>query len=229
MDFSKREVLYQKTKQYGNYIVIGFVSILAVIFLPFIGSKFTGDFDWPKNWLDWIVFIFSRVVVAGINIIIFHSFLAQAKINIKDNKNYMRANEIMAKLNDESKLRARSPRRYFGMVWSRKGTTIFITSVLSSFVIAEAILNFDLNLFLSYSFTILMGCIFGYMQMNAAEEYWTSEYLAYAIAEEERAKELEKQKKEALKCEPQASGNTEEAHQEDGACDVAAGNGGITC
>ena len=227
MEYNTRVNLYNKAKQYGNYIVIGLVSLLAVTFLPFIGSSFTGAIELPKSWLDWCVFIFSRVIVAVLNIIIFNSFLSQAKINIKDDVNFIRANEIMSRITKQFKVQPRSPRKYLGAAWTRKGTTIFVSSILSSFVLAEAILNFNLTLFLSYSFTILMGCIFGYMQMNDAEAYWTNEYLIYAINEEERVKELEKQKKKALKCEPQASGNTEEAHEEV-ACD-APGDGGISC
>lgn len=227
MEYNTRVNLYNRAKQYGNYIVIGLVSLLAVTFLPFIGSSFTGAIELPKSWLDWCVFIFSRVIVAVLNIIIFNSFLSQAKINIKDDVNFIRANEIMSRITKQSKVQPRSPKKYLGAAWTRKGTTIFVSSILSSFVLAEAILNFNLTLFLSYSFTILMGCIFGYMQMNDAEAYWTNEYLIYAITEEERVKELEKQKKQALKCEPQASGNTEEAHEEV-ACD-APGDGGISC
>lgn len=227
MEYNTRVNLYNRAKQYGNYIVIGLVSLLAVTFLPFIGSSFTGAIELPKSWLDWCVFIFSRVIVAVLNIIIFNSFLSQAKINIKDDANFIRANEIMSRITKQSKVQPRSPKKYLGAAWTRKGTTIFVSSILSSFVLAEAILNFNLTLFLSYSFTILMGCIFGYIQMNDAEAYWTNEYLIYAITEEERVKELEKQKKKAQKCEPQASGNTEEAHEEV-ACD-APGDGGISC
>lgn len=198
MEYNTRVNLYNKTKQYGNYIVIGLVSLLAVTFLPFIGSSFTGAIELPKSWLDWCVFIFSRVIVAVLNIIIFNSFLSQAKINIKDDANFIRANEIMSKITKQAKVQPRSPKKYLGAAWTRKGTAIFVSSILSSFVLAEAILNFNLTLFLSYSFTILMGCIFGYMQMNDAEAYWTNEYLIYAITEEERALAL-KAEQEALK------------------------------
>ena len=69
--------------------------------------------------------------------------------------------------------------------------TIFISSILSAIGFSQAILMFDLMAFLSYSFTIIMGCVFGFMQMNKAEEYYTSEYLAYARMKQ---KELEADK-----------------------------------
>ena len=105
---------------------------------------------------------------------------------------------FLGRITKQAKVQPRSPKKYLGAAWTRKGTAIFVSSILSSFVLAEAILNFNLTLFLSYSFTILMGCIFGYMQMNDAEGYWTNEYLIYAMTEEERALAL-KAEQEALK------------------------------
>ena len=61
---------------------------------------------------------------------------------------------------------------------------IFVSSILSAIVLAEAILVFNLAVFLSYCFTVIMGVVMGYLQMRQAEDYWTSEYLAYAKDQE---------------------------------------------
>jgi hypothetical protein len=70
---------------------------------------------------------------------------------------------------------------------------IFITSVLSAIVLAEAMLVFDLASFLSYCFTVVMGVVMGYLQMRQTEDYWTSEYLAYA--KDELSKYTEEQER----------------------------------
>ena len=58
---------------------------------------------------------------------------------------------------------------------------IFVTSVLSSVVLTNAILAFDLTSFITYSITILMGLILGVMKMKDVESYWTGEFYDYAI------------------------------------------------
>ena len=72
---------------------------------------------------------------------------------------------------------------------------IFVSSILSAIVLAEAILVFNLAVFLSYCFTVIMGVVMGYLQMRQAEDYWTSEYLAYAKDSAEKAALKDEQKK----------------------------------
>lgn len=121
-----------------------------------------------------------KLLISAINIIIFYSFLQQAKINVKDDKNYLLALETLKEANQYKKLQPRSPKRYFGVLWGTKGATLFVSSILSSIVLAQAILDFDLASFLSYLFTVFMAVIFGYLQMRATESYWTNEFLEYA-------------------------------------------------
>lgn len=106
--------------------------------------------------------------------------MAQGKVNIKDDQHYLEAQDILRKIDKNKNLVARSPKKYFGTIWGTKGVVIFISSILSTIVLAEAMLQFDLASFLSYVFTIAMGVVMGYLQMRQTEEYWTSEYLSYA-------------------------------------------------
>ena len=133
--------------------------------------------------------------------ILLYCFLAQAKVNVREDKNYIQAKEILKKLEKYKHLAARSPKRYFGKVWGSRGIMIFVSSILSAIVLAEAILVFNLAVFLSYCFTVIMGVVMGYLQMRQAEDYWTSEYLAYAKDQEAKKKEeeLEAAKAAALK------------------------------
>lgn len=127
-------------------------------------------------------------------------------MNSKNNANYLEAQDILKQLDKHKGLVARSPKKYFGKLWGSKGIMIFLTSILSAIVLAEAMLVFDLASFLSYCFTVVMGVVMGYLQMRQTEDYWTSEYLAYAkdelskyTKEQERlaAEELERKANEA--------------------------------
>lgn len=180
MSYEQRVENYQKFKDISYYLIIAVVSFASVSFLPFIGSTLSGDIVWPKTRMEWAIWIIARLLVSIINIVIFHSFLQQAKVNVKEDKNYLLAIETLAKVNKHKNLKPRSPKRYFGNIWGTKGLSLFVSSIASSVVLAEAMLSFELNVFLSYVFTIFMAIIFGYLQMRSSEDYWTSEFLAYA-------------------------------------------------
>ena len=184
MEFETRQDIYTKFKDIAYYIIIAVVSFLAAAFLPFIGSTISGEFRWPSSPMEWAIWIVSKLCVASINMILLYCFLAQAKVNVREDKNYIQAREILKKLEKYKHLAARSPKRYFGKVWGSKGIMIFVSSILSAIVLAEAILVFNLAVFLSYCFTVIMGVVMGYLQMRQAEDYWTSEYLAYAKDQE---------------------------------------------
>lgn len=114
----------------------------------------------------------GKVLVAIINVLIFYSFLSQGKVNIKDDKRYLEAIELLKQVQRHQKqLKPRSPKKYLGGVWGTKGVTLFITSALSAMVLSEALLVFDLATFLSYVFTVLLAIVFGFLQMLKTEEY----------------------------------------------------------
>ena len=90
---------------------------------------------------------------------------------------------------DKKEYIPRSPGKYNLQQYGSKGTTIFISSIVSAFALSEAILTFDWVQFLSYVFTVLMGVVFGIIQMRSSEVYWTTEYWKYAKYTENKVKE----------------------------------------
>lgn len=178
----------ERISQYSNYIIIAVASIISVFFFPFIGSELGLALTLPNTVAGWIVFVGTKLWVAAINILIFHCFVSQARINIKENKRYLEAEELMLSTNAAAK--PLSPQQFFVREYGVKGSSVFVISVLSAFSLAQAVLTFDLLMMLSYLFTIIMGLIAGFIEMKKVEEYWTIDYLNYAKeyrrAEEER-------------------------------------------
>ena len=170
----------QYLKQWQYYIIIAILSLVSLLFLPMLGSEAGIHFKLPTTLAGWIVYVLSKLTVAGLNLLIFHCFILQAKLNIKDNPQFIQANQILNMLPDESGTSPRSPIEWNNEVYRKKGISIFITSILSVIGLTQAVLTFDWVSMLTYLFTILMGVIFGILQMNQAELYWTTEYLQYA-------------------------------------------------
>ena len=185
--------LYVKWKQWQYYIIIGIISMVALFFLPMIGSEAGLTWKVPTTFIGWVVYIMSKLLVATINILIFHCFILQAKINVQDNANYLEAINILDIASPRDTERIRSPEEYYKEIYGKKGVTIFITSVLSAIGLTQAVLTFDWISMITYFFTILMGVIFGILQMNQTETFWTFEYLRYAkkVWEEKTGKKYE--------------------------------------
>jgi hypothetical protein len=144
-----------------------------------IGSNIGLGWNIPNTTVGWIVWVAVKCIVAVLNVLIFHCFMCQAKINIKDNERYLEAQEILRK-QDVKDYIPRSPADWTKKQYGSKGVTIFITTALSTIALTQALLQFDYITMLTYLFTIVMGLIFGVMQMKTAEEYWTDEFWQYA-------------------------------------------------
>lgn len=171
--------LYDKWRIYQYYAIIGIISLIALLFLPMIGSEAGLEWQLPTTVAGWTVYVITKLMVATINILIFHCFVQQAKVNCRDNKNYKEATELLMST-QKKEYEPRSPHKYLNGIYGKKGTTIFITSVLSVVGLTQAVLTFDWVSMLTYLFTIIVGVIFGILVMNSTEEYWCNEYLAYA-------------------------------------------------
>lgn len=168
-----------KVKQWMYYFIIGIVSMIALCFLPMIGSDIGLGWNLPDTVVGWIVWVVVKLIVAVLNVLIFHCFMLQAKINIKDNPRYIEAQEIL-RLNNVKQYIPRSPNAWNKQQYGQKGVSIFITTALSTIALTQAMLTFDWMSMLTYFFTIIMGLIFGIMQMKTAEDYWTDEFWQYA-------------------------------------------------
>ena len=191
-----RNNLYDKWRQYQNYIIIAIISLFSLFFLPMLGSTVGLAWVLPNTVAGWVVYVVSKLLVAALNIIIFHCFILQAKVNSKDHPNYLAAIDILRRVEDKKELAPRSPSQYFAGLYGKKGTAIFFSTIIAAVGLTQAVLTFDWISMLTYFFTILMGIIFGILEMNQTEIYWTEEYLNYAkdvaakAEEEAKAAEL---------------------------------------
>ena len=169
-----------KARQWVYYFIIGIVSLVALVFLPMVGTEVGLAWNIPDTTVGWIVWIAIRVIVSIINVLIFHSFICQGKLNCRENENYKKARDILVKEKKKEVL-PRSPRKFLRGEYGRKGTTIFITTAMATVALTQAILSYDWMSLLTYLFTIIMGLIFGVLEMKKIEDYWTDEYYRYAL------------------------------------------------
>ena len=181
----------EKAKQNMYYILIGIISFISVAFLPMVGSTVGLGWKLPDTPTGWVVWAISRLIIATINVLIFYSFMEQAKLNVAKDPHYIEATEILLKAKKADHT-PRSPQKWQALQYGKRGTKIFISSALSVVALGQAILSFDWVSMLAYIFTIAMGIVFGVLQMKKAEAYWTDEFYRYAMMiKEEEAKKPE--------------------------------------
>ena len=181
----------EKAKQNLYYILIGIISFISVAFLPMVGSTVGLGWKLPDTPTGWVVWAISRLIIATINVLIFYSFMEQAKLNVAKDPHYIEATEILLKAKKADHT-PRSPKKWQALQYGKRGTKIFISSALSVVALGQAILSFDWVSMLAFIFTIVMGIVFGVLQMKKAEAYWTDEFYRYALMiKEEEAKKPE--------------------------------------
>lgn len=186
---------------YLYYILIGVLSFVALVFLPFFGSEVGMEAHFPNTWIGWIVYIVQQALMAIINILIFHSFICQAYVNVKDNENYIKARDIFHSLDDKEYI-PMTLQQFNKREYGRKGATIFIGTLLGGFALTQAILSYDYVRMLAYLFTIILGIFFGIYEMKKYEEYLTYEYLQSALYyQKQKEKEREEERQKAIQAE----------------------------
>lgn len=171
--------LYSKYSANIYYILVFVVSVISLLFLPFLGSSVGLELSLPQTSADWIVYIASRIIVSTINVLIFHCFMMQGKLNVKDDPRYLEARDILIKTIEKEYIPI-SPGKWLFKQYGFKGTSIFVMSLLGCIALTQAILSYDVEAFISYLFVIFFGVVFGILQMKKAEQFWTEEYLRYA-------------------------------------------------
>lgn len=179
-------------REYLYYILIALISIVSLTFLPMIGSTMGVEFHFPESKWEWALFITVRACASIVNVLIFHSFICQSKVNVKNEPKYIEAREILITTKKKNK-KPRSLAHFNAEEYGKKGTSLLIGTFFGTLVLTEAIINFSLVNFLTYVFTTTMAIVFGVLEMKKYEEYYTTEYWEYAQMIKEENNDTDKQ------------------------------------
>ena len=186
-----RKILDAINRQYLYYIIIGIFTFIVLVFMPMLGSSIDGGLKLPQGKGAWVMFVITRVFIAVTNIIIFYSFMQQAKLNVRNNKEYIEANKILLRVKNKRERKPMSPKKWEASQYLKKGTTLAIGTVFALFSLSQAILTYKYTDLISYVLLIFLATVFGIFQMKKAEIYWTTEYYRYAKMVEEENKPVE--------------------------------------
>lgn len=162
------------------YILTALLSIVSIVVFPMLdNSKLTLKDAFPTTPTAWIIWTVERVLIVVMNMLILNNFILQARINIKDDPNYKKANEILNK-NKPKNYKPRSPQVYLSKAYIKKGVMLTLTTLASLIAIGEAAVNYNYLLLIATIVTVILAIVFGVVAMRSTEIYWTTEYLDYA-------------------------------------------------
>lgn len=187
MDYETQERIHLKIREISYYLVIALVSIVSLVIIPLLSSQ--AEIEFPSTTMEWLQWAVIRGSIVVCNLLFYFLFMQQAKINVKDNEKFKEANEILENTKISKELKPKSPKAWKFKQYGSKTITIIITTAISTVTLTNAIINFDLVVFMSDVLTIGMGLVFGFVQMRIAEEYWTDEYWRYAKVKEKEFKD----------------------------------------
>ena len=184
------------------YILIGVITFVALVFLPFFGSEVGMAFNFPNTAAGWVVYIVQQALMALVNVLIFHSFICQSYINVKDNENYIKARDIFHSFENKEYV-PMTLQQFNRKEYGTKAVWIAIGTLMGGFALTQAILSYDYIRALAYLFTIIMGIVFGIFEMKKYETYLTYEYLLSALYYKKKMEEkaLEEQREKELQAE----------------------------
>ena len=166
-------------EQYLYYTIIFISSLIVLVFLPMVGSVAGVGFSFPSTKLGWAIYIITKVFVASFNLLIFHCFIKQGKVNARNDEHYLLACKKQNVIDHKRNTEPRSPKKFLSGEYSKKGVTIFVCTCISLVVLTQAILTFDWMALITYLVTVVMGVVFGVMEMVKVTNYWKTEYVLY--------------------------------------------------
>lgn len=166
--------------QYLYYLIVAVVSVVMLVFMPAVGSVAGLEWVLPNTTAGWVVYTISKLSSAGFNVMIFHCFNKQGKLNISSDPKYLEASRMLYNEREAKTKVPRSPISFNREIYGKKGLTVFMTTLLGTVGLSQAVLTFNTSEFVVQLISLIMALVFGVFQMKATEEYWTIEFLEYA-------------------------------------------------
>lgn len=184
--------------RYLYYGVIVLISLIVLFFFPMLGSEVGLEFNLPNTWAGWVIWSLSNLASAGLNLLLFHAFVKQGKLNISQEPHYLEALTLLQTNKIAQFVAPRSPHAFHSHEYRKKGTSLVIFTLIGMIGLSNAMLTFNLVRFLTQAISLTVALVFGIIEMKTIEEYWTVEFLAYAKYSVQEKAEKEAAEKAAI-------------------------------
>lgn len=149
--------------------------------MPAMGSVVGLAWVLPTTTAGWVVYVISKLCSAMFNVLIFHLFNKQGKLNILQHPSYLKASKMLYNASEARIKLPRSPKQFSRDTYGKKGITVFLATLLGTVGLSQAVLTFSMTEFIVQLISLVLALVFGILQMKTTEEFWTVEYEQYAI------------------------------------------------
>ena len=191
---STRAKIRKAIHDYSIHMIIVIVTSIVVFVPPLFAGCLQGDVSlfFPKNEAGWVLWILTNSASALGNLSLLVLFKMQAKRNVREDDNFKKANEILRNLWKEKEIFIpRSPKKMNAQEYIVKGVWITVMTLSSFLVISSVIISFDVVTLISTVLSATAALCLSWVTMLRNEEYWTDEFLLWAIMIDKKYREGE--------------------------------------
>lgn len=166
-----------------SWIMISFLSVMQVVISCL--SSVDGDiqFVFPTTAWGWILLIAPKIIISVLGYMIWNSFFDKGKDDGMKTEEYKKSQEILLEIQGKSnknELDIVNPKLWEKKTKIKKGIMMVIILSLTTFLVAELIVNFTVASLVSSLLSLLMSVFWGFRMMITAEEMFSIGYLRYA-------------------------------------------------
>lgn len=166
-----------------SWIMIALLSVMQVV-MSCLG-KVDGDiqFIFPSTVWGWVLLIAPKIIISVLGYMIWNTFFDKGKQNGQATDAYKKSQKILLEIQGKSsknEIDVVNP-----VIWERntkikKGIRMIIMLSLTTFLVAELIVEWNIASLVSSLLSLLISVLYGFNMMIQAEEMFSTGYLKYA-------------------------------------------------
>ena len=195
---------------------ISWIMVVALAFMQVVMSCLTKvdgnvQFVTPKTVWGWVLLLAPKLIISILGYMMWLTFANKGKEQAKKTEEYKKSQQILLEIQGKSpknEIDVVNPVKWLTKLKVKKGLTMSIMLFLTTFFVAELIVNWSLSSLIGSILSLLMALLYGIQVMDSTQEMFSVGYLRYALLlkvqfenrKEEEAEKLaqDQAKKESL-------------------------------
>lgn len=166
-----------------SWIMIALLSVMQIVISCLSSVDGNVQFVFPKTVWGWILLIAPKIIISVLGYMIWNSFFDKGKDEGKKTDDYKKSQNILLEIQGKSnknEIDVVNPKLWEKQTKVKKGIKMVIMLSLTTFLVAELAVNFNISSLVSSILSLLISILYGFRMMITAEEMFSIGYLRYA-------------------------------------------------
>lgn len=166
-----------------SWIMISLLSVMQVVISCLSSVDGNVQFVFPTSAWGWILLIAPKIIISVLGYMIWNSFFNKGKEEGKKTEEYKKSQDILLEIQGKSsknEIDVVNPKLWERQTKVKKGIKMVAMLTLTTFLVAELAVNFNISSLVSSVLSLLISVLYGFEMMITAEEMFSVGYLRYA-------------------------------------------------